>query len=70
MPYAATSQKTGDTYYLFSKEVVLRGGRKQRIFYFSRDPKNPKGEPVSELPDGMETMENSRTGLPMLRRKK
>lgn len=70
MPYAAKSMKTGETYYLFSKEVTLRGGRKQRIFYFSRDSKNSKGEAVAELPDGMEVMENERTGLPMLRRKK
>ncbi|MEK7184446.1 MAG: hypothetical protein AAB701_02940 [Patescibacteria group bacterium] len=70
MPYAVQSQKTGDTYYLFSKEVLLRGGRQQRIFYFSRDPKNPKGEPIEALPEGYETMENSRTGLPMLKRSK
>lgn len=68
MPYAVQSQKTGDTYYLYTKEVTLRGGRKQRIFYFSRDPKNAKGTPVEELPDGYEVMENSRTGLPMLKR--
>ncbi|MBI4022764.1 hypothetical protein HY375_01205 [Candidatus Berkelbacteria bacterium] len=68
MPYAVQSKKTGDTYYLFTKEVTLRGGRKQQIFYFSRDPQNPKGTPVPEIPDGYETMENSRTGLPMLKR--
>lgn len=68
MPFAAQSNKTGDTYYLFTKEVMLRGGREQKIFYFSRDPKNPKGTPVEDLPEGYETMENSRTGLPMLRR--
>ena len=68
MPYAAKSMKTGDTYYLFSKEVTLRGGRKQKIYYFSRDPKNPKGNAVMDLPEGMEVMENQRTGLPMLRR--
>ena len=68
MPYAVQSQKTGDTYYLFSKEVTLRGGRKQRIFYFTRDPKNPKGTPLEDLPAGYAVMENSRTGLPMLKR--
>ncbi len=68
MPYAVQSKKTGDTYYLFKKDVMLRGGREQTIFYFSRDPKNPKGTPVEELPEGYETMENARTGLPMLKR--
>lgn len=70
MSYAAKSIKTGETYYLFSKEVTLRGGRKQRIYYFSRDSKNSKGDAVMDLPEGMEVMENERTGLPMLRRKK
>lgn len=70
MPYAAKSMKTGETYYLFSKEVTLRGGRKQRIYYFSRDSRNAKGQAVTDLPAGMEVMENERTGLPMLRRRK
>ncbi|MBI4185723.1 hypothetical protein HY524_01595 [Candidatus Berkelbacteria bacterium] len=68
MPYAAQSKKTGDTYYLFSKDVMLRGGRQQKIFYFARDPKNPRGTAVPSLPDGYMVMENSRTGLPMLKK--
>jgi len=70
MPYEVKSKKSGTTYYLFSKEVTLRGGRKQRIYYFTKDPKNPKGEAMDDLPDGYEVMENSRTGLPMLRKAK
>lgn len=68
MPYSVQSSKTGDTYYLFTKEVTLRGGRQQKIFYFSRDDKNPKGTPVEDLPEGYEVIENARTGLPMLKR--
>lgn len=68
MPYSTQSKKSGATYYLFSKEVTLRGGRQQRIYYFTKDENNSKGEPVEELPDGYTVMENSRTGLPMLKR--
>lgn len=68
MPYSVESKKSGATYYLFNKEVTLRGGRKQVIYYFTKDAKNPKGQPVEELPAGYTTMENSRTGLPMLKK--
>ena len=66
MAFSAASKKTGDTYFLHSKEVTLRGGRKQVIYYFAREQK----ENACDLPNGYEVMENSRTGLPMLRRAK
>lgn len=66
MAYSQKSKKTGEDYYLHSKEVTLRGGRKQVIYYFGRVAK----ENACDLPDGYEVMENSRTGLPMLRKKK
>jgi hypothetical protein len=65
--YSAKSKKSGKMYYLHSKEVTLAGGRKQNIFYFAGDEgKNA----LSALPAGYEVMENERTGLPMLRKKK
>lgn len=70
MPYSVKSKKSGEDYYLYSKNVTLRGGRKQTIYFFSRDPKNSKGDALEELPKGYEVMENSRTGLPMLRKAK
>lgn len=66
MAFSTKSKKTGETYFLHSKDVVLRGGRKQRIFYFAREEKSNS----CDLPAGYETMENSRTGLPMLRKSK
>ena len=66
MAFSAQSKKTGDTYYLHSKTVTLRGGRQQVIYYFAREQK----ENACDLPEGYEVMENSRTGLPMLRRAK
>lgn len=65
MAYAVKSQKTGEEYYLHSREVTLRGGRKQVIYFFARTEKEGV---MDTLPEGMEVMENSRTGLPMLRR--
>lgn len=66
MAFSTKSKKTGETYFLHSKEVTLRGGRKQMIYYFAREEKDNS----IELPEGYEVMENSRTGLPMLRKQK
>jgi len=66
MAFSTKSKKTGETYFLHSKEVILRGGRKQMIYYFAREEKDNS----IELPEGYEVMENSRTGLPMLRKQK
>lgn len=66
MAYSVKSQKTGENYILHSKEVTLRGGRQQRIYYFARAEN--KEYALDALPDGYEVMENSRTGLPMLKR--
>jgi hypothetical protein len=66
MAFSTQSKKTGETYILHSKEVTLRGGRKQRIYYFGREEK----EGACDLPDGYEVIENSRTGLPMLKKQK
>lgn len=67
--FSTKSKKSGDMYWLFSKDVNLRGGRRQTIYYFSRDEKNPRGTAI-DLPAGYEVMENAKTGLPMLKRAK
>ena len=67
MGFSAISNKSGKTYYLHSKEVTLKGDRKQRIYYFA----GAAGEfAIDALPEGYEVSENSRTGLPILRKKK
>lgn len=66
MPFSVKSKKSGKTYYLHSKEVELKSGRKQRIFYFGGTAEK---EVLNELPAGYEVTENERTGLPMLRKK-
>jgi hypothetical protein len=65
MPYSHKNSK-GQTYYLHGKEVTLQGGRKQRIHYFAREPK--EGEALDAVPAGHEVVENDRTGLPFLKR--
>jgi hypothetical protein len=67
MAYTVKSQKSGKMYYLHTKEVNLAGGRKQRIYYFAG---TQGSNVVADLPAGYEVMENARTGLPMLRKKK
>lgn len=67
MAYSVKSKKSGKTYYLHTKEVKLAGGRKQRIYYFAGTKSTGS---LDELPVGYEVMENKRTGLPMLRKKK
>ena len=67
MAYSVKSKKSGKTYYLHTKNVTLRGDRKQRIYYFAG--KTGK-DSIDALPAGYEVMENKKTGLPMLRKKK
>jgi len=67
MAFSVKSKKSGKMYYLHTKEVELAGGRKQRIYYFAGVvDKNA----LDALPAGYEMIENERTGLPMLRKKK
>lgn len=56
----------GQTYYLHTREVTLKNGRVQRIYYFARDVR-PK-QALENVPEGMEVMETERTGMPVLRR--
>ena len=61
MAYKHINSK-GITYYLHSTEVVLRGGKKQTIYFFAKVEKNAKGQPV-DLPEGREVKENPRNGF-------
>ena len=63
MAYSHKNTK-GQTYYLHAKDVKLRNGREQRIFYFAREEK--KGESLPSVPSGYRVGENKRTGLPFL----
>ena len=55
----------GVTYYLHFKDVTLRGGKKQRIYFFARDVRDGS---LDEVPAGYEVMETKRTGMPVLKK--
>ena len=65
MAYTHTNSK-GVTYHLHSKDVTLRGGRQQRIYYFAKEEK--PGESVDALPEGFVVTENPRNGFLTLKR--
>jgi len=58
MGYKHTNSR-GVTYYLNCKEVTLRGGKKQTIYYFSKDER-PE---ACDLPAGKVVKENPRNGF-------
>ncbi|HKU19022.1 MAG TPA: hypothetical protein VJP80_07205 [Candidatus Saccharimonadales bacterium] len=65
MGYKHTNSK-GVTYYLNSKKVVLRGGKEQIIYYFSKDER-PE---ACDLPAGMSVSENEKNGFLTVKRDK
>ena len=66
MVYAHTNRK-GEKYFLNAKEVRLRNGRAQRIFYFSRDERHDTG--LLHVPHGFEVSESQTSAMPVLRKK-
>ncbi len=66
MAYEFTNSK-GVKYYLHFKDVNLKGGREQRIYFFARDVRPGS---LDEIPAGFEVMETERTGMPILRKKR
>ena len=66
MAYDHTNSK-GVTYHLNSKEVTLRGGKLQTIYYFSKDV---RPETTADLPDGFSVNENPRNGFLTIKRDK
>lgn len=63
--YTHTNSR-GTTYYLHKKDVVLRGGKAQTIYFFAK-AEGGKGEPT-ELPEGYEPIENPRNGFLTIRK--
>lgn len=57
--------KKGVTYYLHFKDVTLRGGRNQRIYFFARDVRT---DSLDAVPAGYKVIETERTGMPVLKK--
>lgn len=66
MSYKHVNSK-GVTYYLNSKDVILKGGKPQRVYFFSKDDRPETGV---DLPDTHEVRENERNGFLVLSKKK
>jgi len=64
MAYEFTNSK-GVKYYLHFKDVNLKGGRIQRIYYFARDI---RAGALDEVPAGFRVIETERTGMPILKK--
>lgn len=64
MAYAHVNSK-GQTYYLHQRDVILKGGRQQRIYFFGREVKEGA---IDSMPMGYIVVENTRTGLPILKK--
>jgi hypothetical protein len=65
MAYEFTNSK-GTKYYLHYKDVNLKGGRQQRIYFFARDIRDGS---LDSVPDGYQVIETERTGMPILKKK-
>jgi len=62
--FAYTNSK-GQTYYLHTRQVTLKNGRIQTIYFFARDVRDGALEAV---PEGYQVVETERTGMPVLKR--
>ena len=67
MAYEYRSRKSGKNYTLFTRDVKLKGGKQQTIYFFSA--RSPKSGSRCDLPNGYKVVENPRTGLPFLKKK-
>jgi hypothetical protein len=56
----------GVSYFLHSKEVTLKGGRLQKIFFFARDVRPGA---LNEVPAAYKVIETTKTGMPILKKK-
>lgn len=64
MAYQHTNSR-GQNYYLHTKNVRLRSGKQQQIYYFAKDV---RPEAIDEVPAGFKVVENKKTGLPTLKK--
>lgn len=65
MAFSVISKKSGKTYYLHSRDQELKGGRTVTLYYFAGDVRE---NAIDALPEGYVVAENSRTGLPLLKK--
>jgi hypothetical protein len=64
MAYQFTNSK-GVKYYLHFRDVNLKGGRTQRIYFFARDIRQGS---LDSVPAGYKAIETKKTGMPILKK--
>lgn len=64
MAFSYTNSK-GQTYYLHKKDVTLKNGRQQTIYFFAREVREGA---LDEVPAGYQVVETQRTGMPVLKK--
>lgn len=64
MAFSYTNKK-GQTYYLHTRQVKLKNGRMQTIFFFARDIRDGA---LDAVPAGYQVVETVRTGMPVLKK--
>jgi len=62
MAFSVISKKSGKTYFLHQRHQELKGGQKVTLYYFGAEAK--------EGAIGYEVSENTKTGLPLLKKTK
>jgi len=55
----------GVSYFLHSREVSLKGGRMQTIYFFARDVRPGA---LDSVPAGYKVIETAKTGMPILKK--
>ncbi len=65
MAYSVKSKKSGKEYFLHQRNQVLKGGHTVTLYYFGGEAKDGA---IDALPSGYEVSENTRTGLPLLKK--
>ena len=56
----------GVSYFLHSKDVNLKGGRLQTIYFFARDVRPGA---LNEVPAAYKVIETAKTGMPILKKR-
>lgn len=69
MAYKHTNSK-GVEYILHYKDVTLRGGREQRIYFFAKEESTENGRVPTDLPEGYSVVENPRNGFLTIKKNK
>ena len=65
MAFSVISKKSGKTYFLHERKQELKGGQKVTLYYFGAEQKEGA---IDALPAGYEVAENTKTGLPLLKK--